>query len=123
MMPAPTQEPTKRFVLESGKLLRAKRTTMRFMIAAVSVAMLLALTLPTMAVASADSIVFFPGGNGATYSCTGGPPFVFDPAPDSGGNCTVEQIGRPDGLVCDDPTPITIVHESAQFIAEGSRCH
>jgi hypothetical protein len=118
MMP---KTPTKRFLTQSGKLLRVKRTRMLFMTAAVTVAMLLALTLPAMA--SADSLVFFPGGNGVTYSCTGGPPFVFDPAPASRGNCTVEQIGGPAGLVCDVPTPITILHEEAQFNAEGSRCH
>jgi hypothetical protein len=119
-MPTPKTQP-KKFLTQSGKLLRVKYTGRLFMVAAVTAVMLLAPTVP--ATASVDSIVFFPGGNGATYSCTDGPPFVFDPASGSGGNCTVEQIGKPAGLVCDDPTPITIVHEGARFVAEGSRCH
>ncbi len=91
-------------------------------VAAFTVAMLVALILPATADAQeADSIVYFPYGNGATYSCTGGPPFVFDPA--WTGNCAVQQIGKPADLVCDDPTTITFVHDMHQFVADASLCY
>ena len=88
----------------------------------VAVAMLVALPLPAMAQEeTADSIVYFPYGNGATYSCMGGAPFVFDSA--GTGNCTVQQIGAlPAGLVCDIPTTITFVHEGHQWVADSSLC-
>jgi hypothetical protein len=91
-------------------------------LAAVTVAMLVAY-IPPAAASPADSIVFFPVtlGNGATYSCTGGPPFVFN-GDDSTGNCAVQQIGRPADLVCDIPTTITFVHDMHQLVADGSRC-
>ncbi|MDX6381723.1 MAG: hypothetical protein QOI57_2747 [Rubrobacteraceae bacterium] len=75
----------------------------------------------TPAILPANTTVFFPGGNGVTYSCTGGPPFVYDPG--SMGNCTVQQIGPPAGLICDVPTTIIIMHDMHQFVADGSRCY
>jgi hypothetical protein len=94
-----------------------------FAVAAVTVVMLAAPSLPAAAEASEDSIVFFPVplGNGATYSCTGGPPFVVD-EDDSTGNCAIQQIGAPAGLVCDVSTTITFVHDMHQFVADASRC-
>ena len=77
----------------------------------------------TPAVSPADSIVFLPLGNGLTYSCTGGPPFVHDGHDASMGNCAVEHVGPPAGLVCDIPTLITIVHDIEQLVVEGSICH
>lgn len=73
------------------------------------------------AVSPAVSTVFFPGGNGVTYSCTGGPPFVFDPH--SMGNCAVQYVGPPVGLVCDVPTTIIFMHEMSQFVADASLCY
>ena len=92
-------------------------------LAAVTVAMLLT-SIPLAAALPAHSIVFFPVslGNGATYSCTGGPPFVFDGDDSSTGNCSVRQIGRPAELVCDVPTTITFVHDMHQFVGDASRC-
>ncbi len=95
-------------------------------VATVTVVALLAYTLPAMAAAppqeeTAVSIVYFPYGNGATYSCTGGPPFVFDSA--GTGNCSVEQIGR--GLtdpLCEVPTTITFVHQGHQWVADARLC-
>lgn len=72
-------------------------------------------------ISPAVSIVFFPAGNGATYSCTGGPPFVFSDHPM--GNCAFLQIGVPVGLICDVPTTITFMHDMYQFVADGSLCH
>jgi hypothetical protein len=94
-----------------------------FAVAAVAVAMLVVSIAPAVA-SSTDSIVFFPVtlGNGATYSCTGGPPFVFN-SDDSSGNCAVQQIGMPADLVCDVPTTITFVHDMHEFTADGSSCH
>jgi hypothetical protein len=91
------------------------------MVAAVSAAMSVTPILPAMA-APADPIVFFPYGDGATYSCTGGPPFVVDPdSPE--GNCTLQQIGGlPDGLICDVPATITFVHDMDRYAADGRRC-
>lgn len=73
----------------------------------------------------AVSTVFFtvPGVNGATYSCTGGPPFVHNGDNASMGNCAVQQIGPPAGLICDVPTAITFVHDMQQFVADASLCH
>jgi hypothetical protein len=70
---------------------------------------------------AADSIVFFPYGNGAIYSCTGGPPFVFDST--GSGNCSVEHLGR--GLtapLCEVPTTITFVHQGHQWVADAKLC-
>lgn len=91
-----------------------------FMVVAVTVAMLAAGTLPAIAASPGDSIVFFPDGNGVTYSCTGGPPLVHDPA--SSGNCAFEQVGAPAGLVCDIPTTITIVHDGHPYVADAELC-
>ena len=87
------------------------------------VAILVATTLPAMADSQEESTVFFPvaGGNGGTYSCTGGPPFVFDPA--STGNCVVQQIGKPADLVCDDPTTITFMHDMHRYVADAGLCY
>lgn len=100
------------------------RIKLVFTLAAVTVAVLLASIPPALAASPDDSIVFFPVtlGNGATYSCTGGPPFVSN-GDDSTGNCSVQQIGKPADLVCDVPTTITFVHDRHQFIADGSLCH
>ncbi len=92
-------------------------------IAVVTGIMLVAPILPAVAQEpqeAADSTVFFPYGNGATYSCTGGPPFVFDPA--GTGNCTVQQIGRLTGPLCEIPTTITFVHQGHQWIADAKLC-
>lgn len=99
-----------------------KRIKLVIAVAAATVATLAASTLPAVAQSQADSIVFFPVdlGNGATYSCTGGGPFVYDPA--STGNCAVQQIGKPAGLVCDAPTTITFVHDMHEYVADASLC-
>jgi hypothetical protein len=91
-------------------------------VATVTVAMMLAPILPAMAQEeAAGSTVFFPYGNGATYSCTGGASFVFDAA--GTGNCTVQQIGAlPGGLVCEIPTTITFMHQGHQWVADASLC-
>lgn len=101
-----------------------RRIKLVFTVAAVTVAMLLTSIPPALAASPADSIVFFPVtlGAGATYSCTGGPPFV-STSDDPTGNCTVLQIGKPADLVCDVPTTITFVHDMHQFVADGSLCH
>ena len=95
-----------------------------FAVAVVAVAMLVVSVPPAVAASPAGTIVFFPValGNGATYSCTGGPPFVFN-SDDSSGNCAVQQIGMPADLVCDVPTTITFVHDMHEFVADGSSCH
>jgi hypothetical protein len=99
-----------------------RRTKLVIVVATVIVAVLITSALPAMASSQEESIVFFPvpGGNGATYSCAGGPPFVFDPA--STGNCAVQRIGRADDLVCDVPTTITFVHDVHRYVADGSLC-
>ena len=82
--------------------------------AAVTAVLLTAFALPAIAQSPADSVVYFPLGNGATYSCSGGPPFVVNNhhSGDSSGNCAIRQIGPPPvGLVCDIPTTITFTHE------------
>ena len=93
-------------------------------VAAVTMAMLVA-SIPPASASPEDSMVFFPVslGNGATYSCTGGPPFVFNGDDASMGNCTVQQIGLPADVVCDAPTTITFVHDMRQFVADGNLCH
>ncbi|MDQ3834205.1 MAG: hypothetical protein M3315_11365 [Actinomycetota bacterium] len=92
-------------------------------VATIAVAMLTAPSLPAVAETSEDSVVFFPVplGNGATYSCAGGPPFVVD-EDDSTGNCSVQQVGAPAELICDVPTTITFVHDMHQFVADASLC-
>jgi hypothetical protein len=99
---------------------RIKHTGMVLMVIAVTVTMLLATALPAMA--APNSMVFFPKGNGATYSCTGGPPFVFDPN-SSEGNCGVQQIGgQPTGLTCGVPTEITFVHDGHKDVENAKLC-
>ena len=78
----------------------------------------------TPAISPASSIVFFPGGNGITYSCAGGPPFVSNhDSMGMMGNCAVLQVGLPAGLICDVPTTITIVHDMHPFVADASICY
>ena len=91
-------------------------------VATVTVTMMLAPILPAMAQEEATgSTVFFPYGNGATYSCTGGASYVFDAA--GTGNCTVQQIGAlPAGLVCEVPTTITFMHHGNQWVADARLC-
>ena len=89
------------------------------------VVVVVALAIPTLPAfaSSVDPIVFFPRGNGATYSCTGGPPFVFDAHSDSMGNCSVDGVGPPPaGLVCEDPATITFMHEGHDFTDEAKLC-
>jgi hypothetical protein len=70
----------------------------------------------------ANSIVYFPYGNGLTYSCAGGPPFIVDTM-SAEGNCALEQIGGlPAGVVCDIPTTITFVHDMNQEELDGWSC-
>jgi hypothetical protein len=92
------------------------------MLATVTGIMLITPILPAMAEEeAAGSTIFFPYGNGATYSCTGGPPFVFDSA--GSGNCSVEQLGR--GLtspLCDIPTTIIFVHQGHRWAADARLC-
>lgn len=77
-----------------------------------------------MADLPAGSTLFFPVtlGNGASYSCTGGPPFVHDPASPSQ-NCPLQQVGPPPGYVCDIPTTITFIHDTNQYVADAWLCH
>ena len=99
-----------------------RRTKKRFIVASTTVAMLVAAILPAVAQSQeANSIVFLPYGNGATYSCNGGPPFIFDPHTGEG-NCAVEQIGRPAGLVCEVPTTIRVVHGMHQAEVDAKLC-
>ena len=70
-----------------------------------------------------NSIVFVPLGNGVTYSCTGGPPFIHYGHDASTGNCAVQHVLPPVGLVCDVPTSITIAHDMEQLVFDGSICH
>ena len=60
---------------------------------------------------AADPIIFLPSGannrtgpTGDTFSCTSGPPFIFQT------NCFLLQAGPPSGLVCDIPTTFTDVN-------------
>ena len=98
-------------------------TRVLFMATAVMAVTLVAPILPAWAESTTDSIVFFPEGNGVTYSCAGGPPFVHNGDEVSMGNCTVEQVGPPVGMVCDVPTTITIVHDMHRLVVEGNLCH
>jgi LPXTG-motif cell wall-anchored protein len=81
---------------------------------------------PAIAQSPPDSVVYFPLGNGATYSCASGPPFVVDNhhhSGDSSGNCTIQQIGPPPvGLVCDIPTTITFTHEMYPWTTDVWLC-
>ena len=101
---------------------RIKKLVM--VVATFAVVVLLTTVLPEAAQAqeeAANSIVYFPYGNGATYSCEGGASFVFDSA--GTGNCAVQQIGAlPPGLVCDIPTTITFVHQGYQWVADARLC-
>ena len=101
-----------------------RRILMALMIAAV--ALVVVPISPAMAQdfqeeQAAESIVYFPYGNGGTYSCTGGPPFVSDSA--GTGNCSIEQIGAPTGLTCDIPTNLTFVHEGHEWVSDASLCY
>ena len=113
-----------------GEVHTVERSRMLLVAAAVAVAMLVAApTLPATAQSSEDpsssSSVFFPVrlGNGGTYSCTGGPPFVVDEDEASTGNCSLQRIGGPEDLACDAPASITFVHDGHRFEADGSLCH
>ncbi len=97
-----------------------RRIKLVLALAAATMAMLVA-SIPPATASPEDSIVFFPLGNGATYSCAGDPPFVFDPA--GTGNCSIEQIGAPIGLVCDVSTTLTFVHEGHEWVSDASLCH
>jgi hypothetical protein len=104
-----------------------KRTTrVLFMVLlAVTAATLLTATLPALAASPAESsTVFYPQGNGVTYSCTGGPPFIHSGHDASTGNCTVRHVGPPSGgpAACDVPTTITLVHDMHQNVEEGRLC-
>ena len=81
---------------------------------------------PAIAQSPPDSVVYFPLGNGATYSCASGPPFVVDNhhhSGDSSGNCAIQQIGPPPvGLVCDIPTTITFTHEMRPWTTDAWLC-
>ena len=99
--------------------------------AAVAAAVLLTAAFAPPAIAqspAADPVVYFPLGNGATYSCAGGPPFVVDnhrrhSGGSSPGNCAIEQIGPPPvGLVCDIPTTITFAHEMHPWTTDAWLC-
>ena len=92
--------------------------------AAVTAVLLTAFALPAIAQSPADSVVYFPLGNGATYSCAGGPPFVVNNhSGDSAGNCAIRQIGAPPvGLVCDIPTIITFTHEMHPWTTDAWLC-
>jgi|SRR5215203_675972 len=99
-----------------------RRTKKLFVITATAAATLVAAILPAVAQSQeADSIVFLPYGNGATYSCSGGAPFIFDPHSGEG-NCAVEQIGRPAGLECEVPTTIRVVHGMHQAEEDAKLC-
>ena len=99
-----------------------RRILMALMIA--TVALLVVIISPAMAQEeqqqAEDSIVYFPYGNGGTYSCTGGSPFVSDSA--GTGNCSIEQIGAPSGLECDIPTTLTFRHEGHEWVSDASLC-
>ncbi len=100
-----------------------KRTRVLFMVLiAVTAATLLTTTLPALAASPAESTVFYPQGNGVTYSCTGGPPFIHSGHDASTGNCTVRHVGPPSGPACDVPTTITLVHDMHQNVEEGRLC-
>ena len=96
-----------------------------FMIATFMVTMLTITVIPAMASSqeAADSIVFFPAGNGATYSCAGGPPFVHNGDDVSMGNCSLEQLGAPPGSECDAPTDITFIHDMHEEVLDARLCH
>ncbi|MDP8951731.1 MAG: hypothetical protein M3N18_05760 [Actinomycetota bacterium] len=87
----------------------------------VAAATLLA-TLPALATSPTDSTVFYPKGNGVTYSCTGGSPFVHHGHDASMGNCAVQGVGPPADLICDVPTTITFVHDMHQDVEDGRLC-
>ena len=93
------------------------------MATAVMAVTLVAPILPAWAESTTDSIVFFPAGNGATYSCTDGPPFVDNGHDASAGNCSLEHIGAPAGFECDVPTTITFVHDMHEEVLDARLCH
>jgi len=97
-----------------------KRARLLFMIAILSVAGVLAYTLPALATSSPTDTVYYPYGNGMTYSCNGGPPFVYSGS-NSSGNCSLQQIGPPSGLNCNVPTDITFTHDPQHPAAYGGQ--
>ena len=100
-----------------------KRTRVLFMVLIAVTATTLLATLPAMASSPANYTVFDPiGTNGATYACTGGPPFVFNGQDSTAGNCGVEHVGAPGGLLCNVPTTITLVHDGHQLADKAKLC-
>ncbi len=98
---------------------------MRRILMVLVIAAVVGLMVPISPVGAADlqggnTTVYFPYGNGATYSCAGGPPFVFDSS--GTGNCSVEQIGGQAGLQCDIPTDLTFAHHGYRWVSEASLC-
>jgi hypothetical protein len=84
-----------------------RRARLLFMVAAFTMVILSAYALPVLAASPANTTVYYPYGNGITYSCNGGPPFVHG-SDFSPGNCSLQQIGTPPpGLACNVPTDIT----------------
>jgi len=106
---------------------------MRFLVFAVTVAMLVApTTLPAMAQTppAEQHLIYFavPDGPGGTYSCNSGPPFVSELGSGQD-NCALYQSGAPADLVCDTPTTITFVPTEPEvpglthLDAHGFLCH
>lgn len=107
---------------EQREALRMKRNRVLFMAIAVMGGMIVAPILPAMATSSGNFLVLYPYGNGVTYLCTGGPPFVVDPH-SSEGNCALEQIGAPPGdVICDAPAIIAFVHDMHKEVEDGMLC-
>jgi hypothetical protein len=78
--------------------------------------------MATPPVGTATTTVFYPQGDGVTYSCTGGPPFVVD-AHSAQANCALRQTGEPpSGLLCDVVVPITFVHDARSDMENGKLC-
>jgi len=90
-------------------------------IIAVTAVTLLA-TFPAMAESPTHFTIFYPEGNGVTYSCTGGPPFVHHGHDATMGNCAVQGVGPPAGLICDVPTTVTVVHDMRQDVEDSRLC-
>jgi hypothetical protein len=99
------------------------RMRMLYMVLIAVAATTLLATLPAMAASPTSFTVFDPiGTNGATYSCTGGPPFVFNEQDQTSGNCGVEHVGAPGGLLCDVPTSLTLVHDGHRLGDAAKLC-
>ncbi len=102
-----------------------------FVLAAVTLTMLVAYVSPAVAAPSTDPLIYFavPGGPGGTYSCTSGPPFATELGSGQD-NCTLSQTGAPADLVCDIPTTVTFMPTDpeapevvSQYVAHGWLCH